>query len=90
MERLPNFPDLSETELQTLIARSTLLTYPKNTVVIQEGEEGGHVYFLLSGGVKVYLADQRGHEVVINQMAPGDYFGEMSLEPGAVSAPFLL
>jgi CRP/FNR family transcriptional regulator, cyclic AMP receptor protein len=78
--------ELSAEESEDLLRTSTLRTYPRNTVVINEGDDTDAVYFILSGRVKVFLADENGREVDIGFLGAGDYFGEMALEPGYRSA----
>jgi CRP/FNR family cyclic AMP-dependent transcriptional regulator len=41
---------------------------------------------VLSGRVKVFLSDEEGKEVQLNQLAPGEYFGEVTLDGGPRSA----
>jgi len=36
-------------------------------------------YCILSGRVKVFLNDDEGKEVILNNQGAGDYFGEMAL-----------
>lgn len=55
---------------------------PKNTIVINEGDEASSMYIILKGRVKVYLNDRSGKEIVINDMAESDYFGEYPLFDG--------
>jgi len=83
---LPCFDGLGESELRALLDHAVLRTVPKNTIVVSEGDETDTVFFILSGRIKIYLSDAAGKEVVINIQGPGDYFGEMSLEPGGRSA----
>jgi CRP/FNR family cyclic AMP-dependent transcriptional regulator len=47
---------------------------------IQEGETGDSLYVILSGRVKVFVADADGREMVLDFHGPGDYVGEMSLD----------
>lgn len=54
--------------------------YPKRAVVFQEGDRTDHIFVVLSGHVKVFLADGDGREIVINELGPGQFFGEMSLD----------
>jgi CRP/FNR family cyclic AMP-dependent transcriptional regulator len=83
---LPCFDGLGEAPLRALLEHAVLRTVPKNTIVVSEGDETDAVFFILSGRIKIYLSDAAGKEVVINIQGPGDYFGEMSLEPGGRSA----
>ena len=84
--RLPSFPGLAPEELVELLRRGTLRSIQKNTIVVSEGDETDSVFFILGGRVKVYLGNAEGKEVVVNTQGPGEYFGEMSLEPGGRSA----
>ncbi|MCU0764853.1 MAG: Crp/Fnr family transcriptional regulator [Burkholderiaceae bacterium] len=52
----------------------------RNTVFIQEGERGDSLYVILSGRVKVFVADADGREMVLDFHGAGDYVGEMSLD----------
>ena len=53
--------------------------YPKNSVLINEGDISNSMYLLMNGKVKVYLSDEDGREFILNTLEPGDYFGEFSL-----------
>jgi CRP/FNR family cyclic AMP-dependent transcriptional regulator len=77
---------LAPEELAVLLGRGTLRSFPKSTIVLSEGDETDTVFFILRGKVKVFLSDPDGKEVVVNTQGPGEYFGEMSLEPGGRSA----
>ena len=60
--------------------------FAKNAILVSEGDETGSLYVLLSGRVKVYLADAHGREVELNRLGPGEYFGEVTLDGGPRSA----
>lgn len=85
-ENLPPVEGLDDAELRALLGQATLRTLPKNTILVAEGDETDAVHLILSGRVKIFLSDAAGKEVVINIQGPGEYFGEMSLEPGGRSA----
>lgn len=53
--------------------------YPKNTIILNEGDPSSGLYVIHSGRLKAFLADERGREIILNIMEPGDYFGEMAL-----------
>ncbi|MBY0579394.1 MAG: Crp/Fnr family transcriptional regulator [Burkholderiales bacterium] len=53
--------------------------YPKNSIVLNEGDPSSFLYVIHTGRLKVFLSDEQGREIVINIMGPGEYFGEMSL-----------
>jgi CRP/FNR family cyclic AMP-dependent transcriptional regulator len=85
-DKLPCFEGLGDAELHALLGHSTVRTLPKNTILVAEGDETDAVHLILTGRVKIFLSDAAGKEVVINVQGPGEYFGEMSLEPGGRSA----
>lgn len=85
-EQLPHFDGLGDAELRALLAQATLRALPKNTILVAEGDETDAIHLILAGRVKIFLSDTAGKEVVINVQGPGEYFGEMSLEPGGRSA----
>jgi CRP/FNR family cyclic AMP-dependent transcriptional regulator len=53
---------------------------PRNSVFIHEGEKGDSLFVILSGRVKVFVADAEGREMVLDIHGPGDYVGEMALD----------
>ena len=80
LNMIPLFAGLSNAELRTLESHAVQKTYRKNTVVIEKGDESTSLYVLVSGKVRVYVADDEGKEVVLNLLdEPGAYFGELAL-----------
>jgi CRP/FNR family cyclic AMP-dependent transcriptional regulator len=81
------FADLDEQEFANLAHKAVTRQYPRNTVVINEGDISDSLYILLEGTVKVFLSNEDGKEVILNTQGPGDYFGEMALlDPAPRSA----
>jgi CRP/FNR family cyclic AMP-dependent transcriptional regulator len=79
-------PDLPQQDAEDLMERAVVRSYPRHAIIINEGDDTDSVYFIISGLVKVYLADEDGNEVSIGTLKAGEYFGEMALEPGSRSA----
>ena len=77
---------LSEVELKAVAQRAVTRTFPKNTVVVSEGDRTDSLYIVVSGRVKIYVSDDKGKEIVLNHAGPGEYFGEMVLDEGPRSA----
>ena len=77
---------LAEQHINTLAEHGTVKAYPKNAVIVSEGDRSDSLYVILSGKVKVYLADEDGKEMVLNTQGPGEYFGEIILDEGPRSA----
>ena len=79
-------PPLHDDVLRTIAASGVVRSFPKQTVLIHEGDVGDSLYILLSGRVKVYASNAAGREVVLNFHGPGEYVGEMSLDGAPRSA----
>ena len=77
---------LEQHELEALASHATAQTFPKNTVIINEGDRSDSIFITVSGKVKVFLHGEDGREVVLNMHGPGEYFGEMVLDEGPRSA----
>jgi CRP/FNR family transcriptional regulator, cyclic AMP receptor protein len=77
---------LPEPHLKALAKHGTVKAYPKNAVIVSEGDRSDSLYVILTGKVKVYLADEEGKEMVLNTQGPGEYFGEIMLDEGPRSA----
>jgi CRP/FNR family cyclic AMP-dependent transcriptional regulator len=73
-------------ELRSLAMRGVVHSYPRKTLLINEGEDGEHLFVLLQGSVKVFSMDENGREIIYSKIGHGDYFGEMSLDGGLRSA----
>jgi CRP/FNR family cyclic AMP-dependent transcriptional regulator len=79
LPNIPLFSDLEETEASALAGKMVMRHYPRNTIIISEGDHSDSLYCILSGRVKVFLNDEEGKEVILNDEGPGDYFGELAL-----------
>ena len=73
------FSPLHEETLRTIATSGIVRQFPKQTVIINEGDVGDSLYIILSGRVKIFASNEAGREVVINFCGPGEYVGEMSL-----------
>src|ERR1043165_10263813 len=65
---------------------ATVRAFPKHAVIVTESDSTDTIYVLLSGKARVYVSDEKGREVVLNQLGPGEYFGEITLDGGLRSA----
>jgi CRP/FNR family cyclic AMP-dependent transcriptional regulator len=77
---------LEETELRALAEHATQQAFPKNSVIINEGDRSDSIFIIVSGRVRVFLHGKDGKEVLLNVHGPGEYFGEMVLDEGPRSA----
>jgi len=84
--KFPSFLGMQDQELQSLSAHAKLQSFPRNKIVIHEGDHTDSVYVIHSGRVKVFLYGKNGKEIDLNVLGPGEYFGEMVLDSGPRSA----
>jgi len=77
---------LPEPLLQQVAQQAVLRTFPRNAIIVTEGDESDSLYVLVSGRAKVFVSDADGKEVQLNQIGPGEYFGEVTLDGGLRSA----
>jgi CRP/FNR family cyclic AMP-dependent transcriptional regulator len=80
LKGIPLFQGVSDADLRALAERAGLRTYPKQAIIVSEGDETDSLYVVLSGRVKIYLADEHGKELILAIKGPGQYFGEMVLD----------
>src|SRR5262245_7050671 len=86
LKSVPLFSGLSEQEIATLANAAIVRSFPKNTIVVTEGERSDSLYVILSGRVKVFVSDEDGRDLVLNVEGAGQYFGELALDEGPRSA----
>lgn len=77
---------LPEALLQQVAQQAVLRTFQRNAIIVTEGDESDSLYVLVSGRAKVFVSDADGKEVQLNQIGPGEYFGEVTLDGGLRSA----
>lgn len=73
------FSDLKKGDLDILAAHGVTRSFPRNTVVITEGDTSDSLYLIIEGRVKVFLMDDQGREVILRTQGSGEYFGELAL-----------
>lgn len=80
-------PDsLPEPLLAAIAARGQPRRFPAHAVLVHEGDASNALYIVLSGRVKVYASSEEGRDVVLADLGPGDYFGEVTLDGNRRSA----
>ncbi len=72
--------------LDQVAAVAAVRTFSKRAIIVSEGDETDSLYVVLSGKARVFVADDKGREVQLNQLGPGEYFGEITLDGGPRSA----
>lgn len=79
LRNVPIFNNLSDDELEAVKNCAVTRNFPKNSIIINEGDSSDSLYIIINGRVTVYLSDENGKEVILNSQGEGDYFGELAL-----------
>lgn len=69
------FADLNEREMAEVAKLATVEKRSAGSRVITEGTNAAALYMLREGKVAVRMTSRSGHEVVIDELGPGDVFG---------------
>jgi CRP/FNR family transcriptional regulator, cyclic AMP receptor protein len=86
LRSIPLFEGVAEAELHALAECTVTRSYPKQAIIVSEGDDTDSLYLILAGRVKVYLSDEAGKELILAIKGPGQYFGEMVLDSQPRSA----
>ena len=74
------FQALHDNDLRALAERAKLRSFPKDQMIFKEGAPADSLYVIVEGGVKIFLNDEKGAEIVLATKGVGQYFGEMMLD----------
>ena len=70
---------MSDKALRSLAEHAVIKSFPKNSFIINEGDESGSLHIILTGKVRVLLSNMKGREVTLGFEGPGQYFGELAI-----------
>lgn len=79
----PTAADLTQVPdpvVRQLAALGRMQRFPRNAVIIAEGDLSDTLYVILSGRVKVFVSDKDGDEMVLGTCSQGEYIGELALD----------
>ena len=76
------FETLSGSEASELFALFTVRSIAQNTPLFHRDDPGDSMFFIESGRIRISVQDTDGHDTVLAEMGPGDFFGEMAMLDG--------
>ena len=79
LKEAPFFASLSEASLQLLGCASSFRKYEKGQFVFLQSDPSEEGYIVRSGFISIILESLDGRKLVINEMNPGELFGEIGL-----------
>lgn len=79
IRRVKLFASLTPTQAQAVAQSVEKRRFRRGEQVVVQGQKSDSLFIFLSGRARVVTADERGREVILATLGPGDYVGEMSL-----------
>ena len=79
LRQVPLFALLDEDEASVLAGQVEVKTFAPRQRIYKIGDAGDQAYVLVSGAVRVTIVDEDHQEVVVDQPAPGEFFGFASM-----------
>jgi uncharacterized membrane protein len=79
---VPLFASLHDEAAQELLTLLQRREVASGTALFHAGDKGDSMYLIQSGRVRIAVNDADGHEIVLAELAQGDFFGEMALIDG--------
>ena len=76
LPHIPLFSELNEEELQLLLRKVQVKTFPKGSFICREGEGGDSLMVVSRGEVSITRQISGGKEVWIRNLGEGDFLGE--------------
>lgn len=89
LQRAPLLEGLSDEVISEFSGGSWIRAVDDGEILFHQTDPARAVYLVQSGCITIYLSTVDGRELVINEMVPGDCFGELSLitkQPRSTSA----
>ena len=78
----PLFADLPPADLVPLAGVVRRRRYSRGTVIFTQGDLGQVAFIVRAGLVEIVVESADGRDLVLYEVRPGDYFGEMALLEG--------
>ncbi len=88
IRRVPLFSMLTPSQAESVADAVIKRRFKRGELVVEQGKKSNALFIILTGRARVLTTDSRGREVILANLSPGDYIGEMSLidnEPHSAS-----
>jgi CRP/FNR family transcriptional regulator, cyclic AMP receptor protein len=79
LREIPLFSEMDEQEVAEIRAIMDEMKFRAGQVIIREGDTGELFYVVTEGHAHVTINDASGQEVIIYEVGPGGFFGELSM-----------
>ena len=82
LRSVPLFASLDDDAARDLRSLLSDKNVPQNTRLFRQGDKGDAMYLIERGRVRISIRDDDDQEVILAELAQGDFFGEMSIIDG--------
>ena len=82
LAEVPLFQALDPAERAALAAGMRQRDFPEGGRIFRRGDPGAALYVIARGAVEISVETTTGKKVLLGQLGPGDFFGELSLLDG--------
>lgn len=72
------FCGMDQSDIEMIAAQTVTRQFPKNTVIVNQGDETDSFYVIVQGKVDVFLQNDKGKEIIINTLGLCESFGELA------------
>ncbi|MET0310520.1 MAG: Crp/Fnr family transcriptional regulator [Burkholderiaceae bacterium] len=79
IRRVPLFAMLTASQAESVADAVIKRRFKRGELIVEQGKKTNALFIVLTGRARVLTSDNRGREVILATMQPGDYIGEMSL-----------
>jgi CRP/FNR family transcriptional regulator, cyclic AMP receptor protein len=79
LREVPLFSEMDEQEVAGIRAIMDEMKFKPGQTIVREGDLGDLFYVVTDGQVQVSIMDGGGHEIVLQEIGPGGFFGELSM-----------
>jgi CRP/FNR family cyclic AMP-dependent transcriptional regulator len=79
LREVPLFSEMDEQEVAGIRAIMQEVKFKAGQVIIREGDIGDLFYVITEGHAEILIHDADGAELLLHEVGPGDFFGELSM-----------
>jgi CRP/FNR family transcriptional regulator, cyclic AMP receptor protein len=79
IRRVPLFSNLAPAQAEVVAASVIKARFKRGDAIVEQGQKSNSLGIMLTGRARVVKTNDRGREVILATLNPGDYLGEMSL-----------
>ncbi len=79
LRRVPLFSLLTVAQAEVISGAVIKKRFKRGEALVEQGQKSNALFILLTGRARVLTTDSRGREVILANLAQGDYLGEMSI-----------